>query len=216
VYLSALASYDSLKNGDPVREAELQVMLDETRLTKAQIELENAALVAPYDGVTLEVKARAGETVAAGSGVILLSNPSALEVQSTVIEEDLPLVQPGQTVELYFDARSDAVVKGRVARIVPQRVSGDRPLYPVAIALDKIPTGLAPGMSADASIVVARCTDVLRLPRALVRARSDSTAQVQVWLGDHAEVRTVKIGLRGDQYVEILEGLREGDLVVGK
>jgi HlyD family secretion protein len=57
---------------------------------------------------------------------------------------------------------------------------------------------------------------VLRLPRALVRAHSDGTAQVQVWLGDHAEERTVKIGLRGDQYVEILEGLREGDMVVGK
>jgi len=216
VYLSALTSYDSLKNGDPVREAELQVMLDETKLTKAQIELENATLVAPYDGVVLEVKARAGETVAAGSGVVLLSNPSAVEVKSTVIEEDLPLVQPGQIVELYFDARSDAVVKGRVARIIPQRLSGDRPLYPVAIALDEIPTGLAPGMTADASIIVARHADVLRLPRALVRARSDGTAQVQVWLGDHAEARTVKIGLRGDQYVEILEGLREGDMVVGK
>jgi multidrug efflux pump subunit AcrA (membrane-fusion protein) len=56
----------------------------------------------------------------------------------------------------------------------------------------------------------------LRLPRALVKTRSDGTAQVEVWLGDRAELRTIKVGLRGDVFVEILEGLREGEAVVGE
>ena len=78
--------------------------------------------------------ARPGETVAAGMNLILLADPTALEVRTTVIEEDLPLVQVGQPAELFFDAQPDAAVEGRVARIVPQRVRGEnRPLYHVYI-----------------------------------------------------------------------------------
>jgi HlyD family secretion protein len=107
-------------------------------------------------------------------------------------------------------------ITGKVTRIVPLRESGAIPIYPIYIALDHIPDGLAAGMTVDASVIVARQTDVLRLPRALVRARSDGTGQVKVWVGDHSEDRAVKVGLRGNQYVEIMEGLREGEQVVSK
>jgi macrolide-specific efflux system membrane fusion protein len=72
------------------------------------------------------------------------------------------------------------------------------------------------GMTADASIVIARQSGVLRLPRALVLARSDGTSQVKVWTGDQVEERTIQVGLRGDVYIEVLDGLREGELVVGQ
>ena len=134
-----------------------------------------------------------------------------------MIEEDMPLIQTGQSVELYFDAEPNTVIQGMVTRIVPQRVPGsDRPLYPVFIHADDMPQTLAPGMTADASIVIDERTDVLRLPRALVRARSDGTAQIDVWQNGGIEERTIETGLRGDVYVEILEGLDEGDEVVGQ
>ena len=127
------------------------------------------------------------------------------------------LVQVGQTVELFFDAQPEALVNGRVCRIVPQRQPGsDRPLYPVYIAPDELPEGLALGMTVDASIITASRSDVLRLPRTLARARSDGTAQVKVWADGQIETRTVKVGLRGDVYVEILDGLQNGELVVGQ
>ena len=215
-YLNALASYNTLKNGDPVKEAELEVLQDEIKLTKAQMDLEDAVLKAPFDGVVLEVKAQAGESVGAGTGLIRLSNPAALEVKATVVEEDYPLAQVGQAAELFFDARPEASVKGHVTRIVPQREAGSSPVYPIYIALDNVPDGLAEGMTVDASVIVALRSNVLRLPRALVRARTDGTGQVKVWVGDHTEDRTVKVGLRGNQYVEIQDGLREGEQVVSK
>ena len=133
-----------------------------------------------------------------------------------VIEEDLPLVQAGQEVELFFDARPDAELQGSVARIVPQRLPGDRPLYPVHITMADLPDGLLAGMTVDASIVVASRSDVLRLPRALVRARTDGTATIQVWTGSEIKERLVQTGLRGDVHVEILDGLREGEQVVAQ
>jgi HlyD family secretion protein len=162
------------------------------------------------------VKARLGETAVANSSLIIMSNPYAVEAETSVIEEDLPLVKTGQTVELFFDAQPEAAVVGKVDRIVPQRTSGDRPLYPVYIAPDDVPDDLVPGMTVDASIAIDSRSGVLRLPRAVVRARSDNSAIVKVWTGDHIADRTIKTGLRGDLYVEIVEGLQEGDQVVGE
>jgi HlyD family secretion protein len=186
-------------------------------LEQAQVDLEAAALVAPFDAVVVEVRAQPGATIVPGTGLIALTDPVSVEASVTVIEEDLPLVEIGQMVDLFFDALPAAVVQGQVARIVPQRVAhADRPLYDVYVALDDLPAGLVPGMTVDASIIVAQRTGVLQLPRALVRAGADGTAQVDVWADARVEKRTVQIGLRGDVYVEILAGLREGEQVVGQ
>jgi RND family efflux transporter MFP subunit len=188
----------------------------QANIDRAQHDLAATSLTAPFAGVILEVHTRLGESVPAGQVLFMLADPRAVEVRATLVEEDVPVVQPGQVASLFFDALPEAEVAGRVARIVPQRAPGDRPLFPLYLSIDKVPEGVAPGMTVDASIVIDSRENVLRLPRVLVRTRSDGTAQVEVWLGDRAETRTIKVGLRGDVFVEILEGLREGEAVVGE
>ncbi len=199
-----------------MRQAEAAVQLAELALARTLADLEAATLIAPFSGTVLELRADPGEMIAASTGLILLADESRLEVEATVIEEDLPLVQSGQNVELFFDAQPEAQVLGSVVRIVPRRLPGDRPLYPVYIASADLPEGLVAGMTADASIVVDSRQDVLRLPRALVRARSDGTATVQVWTGNNVEEGTVQVGLRGDLYIEILDGIALGEEVVAQ
>jgi len=210
-----------LLRSEPLTETLIQaeVRVDQALLAReqARAELDAAVLRAPFDGVVVAVHAAPGDQIAAGRDVVTLLDPTAVEAKVTVIEEDLPLIEAGQPVELFFDASPDAQVQGLVARIVPQRESvSDRPLYPVYIALDALPDGLYPGMTVDAAIVIAGRSGVLQLPRALVRARSDGTAEVEVWADGRIETRPVQVGLRGDVYVEILDGLREGEQVVGQ
>jgi multidrug resistance efflux pump len=183
---------------------------------RAEADLQATILRAPFDGAVLEVRASRYENVEAGTPLISLADPGAVEAEVSVIEEDLPLVRVGQSAELFFDALPDAMVEAHVARLSPRRLSDERPLYPVYIAMDNVPADLAPGMTVDAAITIASAQDVLRLPRALVRARGDGTAQVKVWRGGQVETRTVQVGLRGDVYVEIVEGLQEGEQVVGE
>ena len=133
-----------------------------------------------------------------------------------VIEEDLPVVRVGQAVQLFFDAQPDAAVTGRVARIVPRRAASDRAVYAVYLVLDELPQGVVPGMTVDASIVIEARANVLRLPRALVSAGAGGSAVVDLWNGAQVESRGVQVGLRGDVYIEIISGLREGDQVVGQ
>jgi multidrug efflux pump subunit AcrA (membrane-fusion protein) len=49
-----------------------------------------------------------------------------------------------------------------------------------------------------------------------VRTHTDGTATIQVWTGGRIEARQVRTGLRGDTFVEITDGLREGEQVVAQ
>jgi hypothetical protein len=71
-------------------------------------------------------------------------------------------------------------------------------------------------MTADASLLVERERNVLRLPRALVTSRADGTATIEVWAGGRSTSREIVTGLRGDVYVTVLEGLAQAELVVAE
>jgi hypothetical protein len=145
-----------------------------------------------------------------------MTDPNDVQVRATVVEEDFPLVAVGQAVELFFDALPGERVTGHIARIVPLRDTGANPIYPIFITLDNPPAHLAPGMTADASVTIAKSANVVRIPRSLARARADGSALVKVWNGTQAVDRNVTVRLRGNQYVEITAGLREGDQVVSR
>ncbi len=199
-----------------VRQAEASLRLAELAYSQALTALEEATMTAPFDGIVLEVSVQRGEMVPAGSGLFLLADPTVLEVEVTVIEEDLPLVDVGQRAVVFFDAEPETEFGATVTRIVPQRLPGDRPLYFAYLTVDDVSESLVSGMTADSSIIVDSRCDVLRLPRALVRTRSDGTGTVQVWTGTDAVEREVQTGLRGDAFIEILDGLSESDRVVAQ
>jgi HlyD family secretion protein len=215
----AQREWESLKNGPDALEvsaAQAQVDKATAALAEARRALEQLEIKAPFAGVVLEANALAGETLPAAAALFTLADPQAVEVETTVIEEDVPLVNTGQSAEVYFDALPEEIITGTVARIVPQRVSGDRPLYHVYLTLSRVPAALFEGMSADASIVIAQREGVLCLPRALAQTSADGTATVDVWANGEVQKRAITVGLRGDTYVEILSGLQEGELVVAR
>ncbi|MCK5646328.1 MAG: efflux RND transporter periplasmic adaptor subunit, partial [Anaerolineales bacterium] len=214
IYLDALRKEVIPKGavGEDIEQFEQAII----NLQNAQQSLEDTKVYAPISGTILTLNAQVGAMTSEGSKLLQIADPHALEVLVSVIEEDYPLLKIGQTVDLFFDAAPDVTATGQVDRIVPKRVSNDRPLYPVYISIDDFPEVVVEGMTADADIILAQSSDVLRLPRALVKANSDGTAMVSVWMGDHEEERSVTVGLRGDLFIEILSGLEEGEKVVGQ
>jgi HlyD family secretion protein len=215
----AQARWEDLQGGPDSLQLDLakaKVQDAEASLAQAQKDLDNVKIKAPFDGVVLDVQASVGENLQEGATLLVLEDPQALEVESTVTEEDLPNVQVGQAAEIFFDAMPELEANGTLSRIVPQRIEGDRPLYTVYITLDQVPEELVAGMTADASIVTAQVQDVLCLPRSVVRASSGDTASVKVWAGDQEVSREVQVGLRGDTNIEIRAGLSEGEQVVAR
>ena len=211
---SNLSWYTSNPSENEITNADSELALAQAKYDAAKAVLESLEIKSPFDGIVFQVSAEVGETYPAEAALFVVGDPQSLEVLANVTEEDYPLLAIGQAVEAYFDARPDVTVTGKIDRIIPKRIEGDRPLYNIYISLDDVPEGLADGMTADTAITIAKRARILCLPRAVVRASSGDTTIVKVWDGAQETSREITTGLRGDTYVEIVSGLEEGEQVV--
>jgi len=211
---SKLSWYTSKPTENDVTNADSELALAQAKYDAAKAVLDSLQIKAPFGGVVFAVNAQSGETYQAETSLFTIGDPKALEVEANITEEDFPIVSVGQEVELFFDARPDVTVNGRLDRIIPKRIEGDSPRYHIYVALNDVPDGLADGMTADAAITITKQENVLCLPRSIVRASGVNEVTLKVWVNETEETRKVVIGLRGDSDVEILSGLKEGDQVV--
>jgi RND family efflux transporter MFP subunit len=211
---SNLSWYTSNPTDSEIIAADSELALAQAKYDAAKAVMESLEIKAPFDGVVFAVSAESGQTYQAEAALFTIGDPKALEVKANITEEDFPIVSVGQAAALFFDAQPDLTVQGKVSRIIPQRTEGDSPLYDIFIVLDEVPDGLADGMTADTAITIAKHEGVLCLPRAMVRASGADSTTVRVWNGLEETTKEIKLGLRGDTYVEIVSGLSEGDQVV--
>ena len=211
---SNLSWYTSKPTEKDIVNADSELALAQAKYDAAKAVLDSLQIRAPFDGVVFAVDAQGGQTYQAETSLFTIGDPKALEVIANVTEEDYPSLSVGQSAEIYFDARPDVTVTGKVDRIIPKRIGGDRPLYNFYITLNEVPDRLADGMTSDTAITIAKHAGVLCLPRAVVRASGGDTTTVKVWDGVQEATKEITIGLRGDTYVEIVSGLSEGEQVV--
>jgi RND family efflux transporter MFP subunit len=211
---SKLNWYTSKPAENEIIAADSELALAQAKYDAAKAVLDSLQIKSSINGIVFAVSAEGGQTYQAETTLFTIGDPKALEVVANVTEEDYPLVSPGQNVEVFFDARPDVTVQGKVDRIIPKRIEGDRPLYNIYISLNEVPDGLADGMTADTAITIAKHEGVLCLPRALARASGSDTTTVRVWNGVEETTKEVKLGLRGDTYIEVFSGLSEGEQVV--
>ena len=155
-YLSALSNYNSLKDGDPVRSAELQVLLNETAMTRAQIDLNNVELKAPWDAMIATVDIAPGSQAGAAPVMTLVDISPLQFVTSNLSERDLGKVALGQTANITLKAFPDNKLTGKVVAIAPLsgQPVGDAATFDVRIDLDPTGLNLRPGMTGQVQIVV--------------------------------------------------------------
>lgn len=211
---SKLNWYTSNPTEGEIISADSELALAQAKYDAAKAVLESLQIKSPISGVVFEAAAEGGQTYQAEAALFKIGDPKALEVVANVTEEDYPIISVGQSVEVYFDARPEVTVQGKIDRIIPKRIEGDRPRYNIYITLDEVPDGLADGMTSDAAITIEKHTGVLCLPRSVVRASGVDEVSLKIWNNQTTETRTVTIGLRGDSDVEILSGLSEGEQVI--
>jgi membrane fusion protein, macrolide-specific efflux system len=211
---SRLNWYTSNPTESEIVAVDSELALAQAKYDAAKAILDSLQIRAPMNGIVFAVSAESGQTYQAETSLFTIGDPKALEVVANVTEEDYPLISVGQRAEIFFDARPEVTVQGRIERIIPMRIEGDRPLYNIYISLDEVPDGLADGMTSDTAITIAKHEGVLCLPRAIVRASGGDTTTIRVWDGIQETAKEITLGLRGDTYVEILSGLSEGEQVV--
>ncbi|HEV8638219.1 MAG TPA: efflux RND transporter periplasmic adaptor subunit [Chloroflexota bacterium] len=192
---------------EAIRAAELQVQ-------QAQLDLDNAALIAPFDGVVGAISANAGEQVGGGTAVLTLVDPKATRVDVSVDETDIARLAPGKPATITFDALPEKRFTGKVLGIAPSAtVQQGVATYTVAVSIDDADQPLPAGMTANVSIVVAQKENVVLVPNRAIK-RVGRNQVVDVLTGQKAEPRQIKTGLGNEQFTEVVEGVAEGETVV--
>lgn len=187
------------------------------QLAQAQIQLDDATLRAPFDGLVASVNVAPGENVGAQAPITLI-DVSRFLVKVTVDEVDIARVSPGQPVEVLVDALG-VTLPGTVLRFDPLPQPGSAvTAYRVTVEIDPDELTLKPGMTASATIITERRESVLRVPAAAVRTQDGQELVGVVVTGADGqrtvEDRPVSLGLRTGDSVEITSGLAVGDEVV--
>ncbi len=168
---------------------------------------------APRDGVILERTAIDGMRAAAGDVLFRIADISTLWVLADVPERDLGLVRAGQAASIRVSALQGRTFAGKISLIYPQ-VSKDTRTTRVRIEIANPEGLLLPEMYAEVEIATGLKEAVVAVPDSAV-IDSGTRQVVIVDKGEgRFEPREVKIGARGGGFVEIREGVAEGDNVV--
>ena len=212
---------------DSIQSAQDSLRNAEISYTNQTDQLDDYTITAPITGTIVDKNYNAGETTEANQVLCTIYDLSYLTMTLSVDELDIANIEVGQSVSIVADAVEDTVYSGTVTKVsVAGTSSGSATTYPVTIRIDET-DGLLPGMSVDATIELAGAEDVLAIPSAalnrgdtvLVTADSPSAASgtlVESATEGGEDYYSVEVttGVSGDDYIEIISGLQEGDTVV--
>lgn len=198
--------------------AQAAVEQAQVQLEQARANLAGAMLVAPFTGLVAASGAQPGEQVGSNTAVVTLVDPISARVDVIVDETDVAKIQSGQRATITMEALSGQRLNGTVRVVAPTATVQQGVVnYQVQVALDRaqaVAAGVRPGMTATAQIVTASKADALVVPNRAVRTQGRART-VEVMVADgKTEQRQVQVGMTNDQLTEILEGVREGELVV--
>jgi multidrug efflux pump subunit AcrA (membrane-fusion protein) len=181
-----------------------------------QSRIANGSLIAPFDGEVGLITVRVGGNVSALSPLMVVAKPGELELLGSPSEEQLSEISVGQQVTVTFLAADIPAMPGRVERvpIIGNQVgAGSERSRVVRIALPA-DAKLVSGAIARINTFSQRRDDVLWIPPAALRTFR-TRRFVVVRNSDSTERRVdVKTGLESADRVEIVDGLKEGELVV--
>jgi HlyD family secretion protein len=172
-----------------------------------------AVIQAPAGGQLIGRNVEVGDVVQAGKVLMTLSPEGAMQLVVQIDEKNLRLMALGQQALASADAYPQQPFKAQVAYINPG-INAQTGAVEIKLDVLEPQQNLKQDMTVSVDLVVARKPQVLALQ--VGRVNEISGASPWVWLvqAGHVVRRPVRLGLRGGAWVEVLEGLREGDAVV--
>lgn len=187
----------------------------------AKHQLNSSILRAPFDGQVGQIAVEEGSyysPMAASPyapGLVTLVDLSQVKVDLQVVDRDVTRIAVGTPARLWIDAVRDRLPpEGLLGTVSAVGVSADPAsrTFPVRVIADNIDGAVLAGTHARVDLVLETRPGVLVVPEAAVLG-TDEAPYLLALQGGVAKRIPVKVGLRGDQGVEVEGALQEGDLV---
>jgi len=194
---------------------EAQLSASSKKLDIARKHLSYTTLRAPFDGWIGRVETKIHQNVNAGQSVASFNAGRQMKMYIAVPDMLISQVSEGDEVEVRFDALSGRTMLGKVMEVSVDSVSGST--YPVKVYLDNAEKLVRSGMSGHVNFLgqVSGESRYYVPPVAVVGSADGSRT---IWVVDPAtstvKSQRVAVGKLGPQGVEILDGVKAGDMIV--
>ena len=200
-------------------------------LQRALDAMENYTITAPISGTVIEKNFKAGDTIdnssltAAGGNLAVIYDMSTLTFEMRIDELDINKIQSGQEVSITADAVEGKSFTGIVDKVsINGTTVSSRTTYPITVNIVE-PGELKPGMNVSADVIIEHVGEVLAVPVEAVNRGAEKPYVLVAVEGaldkegnvsdpSKLERREVILGRNDESYIEIADGLEEGDVVV--
>jgi multidrug efflux system membrane fusion protein len=204
------AQLDQYQNSYEVAQA--AVSQSSAQYTQGTNQLGYSALVADSAGVISSLSAEAGQVVSAGQSVLTLVKEGEREVEINVPENRVDELRKAEHIQVQFWALPNVTTEGNIREISPIADKISR-TYKVRIHLMNPPSDINLGMTANVTVAGSNGQQVTYIPLSAIYQTGD-TPNVWVITNDTVVLRPIKVGTFGDNRVQVLEGLQDGDVIV--
>ncbi len=201
-----------------IKQQQLKVEQNYQKVLSTNKKLDSLNVVSPIDGVVVSIAVKPGDelgadTSSAGQELLVVCNFEKNYLEIPVDELDINKIKFGQQASIKIDALPNVVAKGQVIGIAQEGKTSDGVTkYPVTLEVGYV-EGIKGGMTATATILLEKKENVLRVPAEAVTT-SNGRSTVQVVENGQPRTKQVKTGINSGRWVEILEGLSEGEQVI--
>jgi multidrug efflux pump subunit AcrA (membrane-fusion protein) len=195
--------------------------LAELTLQQLEDQADMHRIISPIDGQVMNISIFNGSEVRAYNPYIIVADPSVFEISADLLSTTVLQLDVGQEVEIELVDQPGQILKGWIRRL-PYNITrqgtdalenADRSTRIQFNPPENLPMQV--GDLARATIILEQRQDVLYLPPEAIRVYQGRRFVV-VQEGEKRQRVDVKIGLTSEERVEIEEGLREGQIVVGQ
>ena len=200
-----------------IASARADVLEAQQSVDAAELDVANAELVAPIDGVVGAMTLAKGDSASSASATIVGEGTATVSIEVPLTTRKL--LSQGMAAEV-IPAGSSDVLEGKVSTISTLETdgtSGDSPTYTSTIVVSDPDQRLKAGAKASVAIVTGTATGVVTVPASAVTPTGAGTGTVQVVDtagSDTASTVEVTTGVVGSGRVEIASGIQTGQLVV--
>jgi len=229
VYKQASAAYDlasssldrlqilfdkNLLSSQDLESAKSNEAAAKAAFTSAKLNLDYTDIKTPISGIVAEKYIENGNTVAQGTKIAVIMDVSKIKVLVGVNEFDINKIQKANKAYLEVDSLSNMTFMGKIsAKGLSASAQGNT--FPLEITFDNPSFILKPGMMAKVKINKEYIPKSIFILQDTVLEREDGKFVYKV-VDKKAILTKVKLGETYDDYVQILSGLSEGDLLVVK
>jgi RND family efflux transporter MFP subunit len=198
---------------EEIRNREAVLAQRQSELSLARQALEDTLLRSPIDGAVRERQVTVGEFRSTGTPVLTIVRTDPLRLRVAVPERAATALRTGQAVRVRIEG-DDASYEGKLVRL-GAAIEEDNRTLPVEAAVANPHGALRPGMFASAEIIVDRADEAVVVPTDAIVTFAGVQKVLVVQDGKAVEQR-VRTGRRDGGRVEIIEGVKAGDVVIVK